>query len=181
MSTERSDGIRPTRWQKAKADRPGFTRLRESVVLSAIGLGISAVALLLAGFPHDAAVTAATLAGSAIALAILVPAAQLYWSWLQAPMRLLSEDVAQVRALLERAPRESPSPNVRIELLNLARKGRALEGAHGVSSRGLNAWSDEVATFCQRHLDPVDAELFLNAGNALFVKLEVLGRLADKY
>lgn len=88
-----------SRWEKAKADWHGVQDERELVVAS-VGAIISAFVLLVDGFPHDAVVIGVSILGSAIALAVIVPAAEFYWSWLQAPMRLLTDELVAIRELL---------------------------------------------------------------------------------
>jgi hypothetical protein len=95
-------------WEKAKADWHGVHGKRELVV-AGVGAVISACVLLVAGFPHDAVVLGVSILGSAIALAVIVPAAELYWSWLQAPMRLLTDEVVASESGLSNSSWERPA------------------------------------------------------------------------
>ena len=87
---------RPTRWQKAKHDWPGVRGKRE-LASAVLGGLLAALALLLVNAPEAAVQQVIVVLAAAVGAAVLVPAAELYWSWLQAPMRLLTEDVAAVR------------------------------------------------------------------------------------
>ena len=145
---------------------------------------MSVVVLLAAGFPHDAVVVGITIGGAALAAAVIVPAVELCWCWLQAPMRLLTEDVIAIRERVERplAPSSStePAPDVRLGLLDLARRGQVMLDGGYVYSDIHNPWAAEVVAFLSKYVPPADAEAFVQE-TALSPQVRALAVLAEKY
>jgi hypothetical protein len=152
---------RLSRWEKAKADWHGVQGKRELVVAGA-GAVISALVLLVAGFPHDAAVVGVSIFGSAIAPAVIVPAAELYWSWLEAPMRLFTDEVFAIRERLEQLDPGVTSATrtelgLRHTLMDHKRVGDELvadAANYGLtpSDRDAQVWTNSVIAFLGAHL-----------------------------
>ena len=119
---------------------------------------MSVVVLLAVGFAHDALVVGITIGGSALAAAVLVPAGELAWNWLQAPMRLLTEDVIAIRARLNAVEivgaRPEPTIDVRLQLLNYKRKGEELVASSSVGPAEPDAqrWTDSVIDFLSKYM-----------------------------
>jgi hypothetical protein len=158
----RVDGKRQTRWERAKADRPKVGVRRELASLF-VGGAVSVLVLLIAGFNHDAGITAITIGGSAIAAAVIVPASELAWAWLQAPMRALTDDVLSIRQLLEANPLTAEAPTVRLWLLNHKRKGEAILNRQAPATTDADNWADVAAEYLMENVDEAAAERFLQA------------------
>lgn len=172
---------RPTRWQKALRDwhRPG---VRRESVTGAVGAAVSVVVFLAAGFGHDASVVTIAVICSALATAVLIPAGQFAWLWLQAPMRLLTEDVIAIRERLDaetaKAAGSVSRPSVRLTLLHFVAMARPNVASH---PRGEHeAWISEVSKFLEEHCEPRDAEIFLREPK-WSEQLEILQTIADKH
>jgi hypothetical protein len=179
-------------WEKAKADWHGVHGKRELVV-AGVGAVISACVLLVAGFPHDAVVLGVSILGSAIALAVIVPAAELYWSWLQAPMRLLTDEVVAIREWLEQLELGATSATraelgLRHALMDHKRVGDELvaEAAnYGLrpSDGDAQVWTNSVIAFLGAHL-AAGLDEFMTAGKGssrdrISGRLDVLGRMVE--
>jgi hypothetical protein len=119
---------RPTRWQKARLDWPGFQW--RDLRVGVIGILLAIVILLALGRPGGAVVEVAVVGAAGLAAAVFYAVGQFVWAWLQAPMRLLSADVIAIRERLEATPASVQSEgtlNVRLTLLNAIRVGKALQ------------------------------------------------------
>ncbi|PZR67316.1 MAG: hypothetical protein DLM63_06690 [Solirubrobacterales bacterium] len=148
---------------------------------------MSVVVLLAAGFPHDAVVVGITIGGAALAAAVIVPAVELWWCWLQAPMRLLTEDVIAIRERVEQLPDQAPakptekSVNVRLALIN-QKQVMLAAGAEGAADQIAYTWGRDIATLLTEHGTPSEAERFMTAGTGtnldrLSARLAVLDEL----
>lgn len=153
---------RPTRWQKAREDWPGFEWRDLGIGVVAIVLAV--LALLVLGRPGGAVPEVLIVGGAGLLAAILYPLAQLVWAWLQAPMRLLTDDVVAIRERLEQGPPGEPvrPVNVRWTLLDLARQGsELLDYYSGPPTEETKAWTAAAGAFLGEHGEPADAEKFL--------------------
>jgi hypothetical protein len=130
--------------------------------------------LLAAGFSHDAIITLITIGGSALGAAFLVPVGELGWAWLQAPMRMLTEDVVAIRSRLEgqsggyvpAPPMILPKPaSVRLALLDFARKGEDILRLGTVQAGVLASWTDTVVAFLAEYAAQEQTESFLAASD----------------
>jgi hypothetical protein len=172
---------RPTRWQKALQDwhRPG---IRREFFRGAVGAVVSVIVLLAAGFGHDAAVVTITVICSALATAVLIPAGQFALLWLQAPMRLLTEDVIAIRERLDtetaKAGGSVSRPSVRLTLLNFVAMARPSVSSHRGGEH--EAWISEVSQFLAEHCEPRDAESFLREPK-WSEQLKILEAIAGKH
>lgn len=175
---------RPTRWQKAKDDWPGFEwrNLRVGVV----GIALAVIALAVLGRPGKAVTEVLIVGGAGLLAAILYPLGQLAWAWLQAPMRLLTADVVAIRERLEQgAPAEPARPlNVRLRLLNFARQGRELLDYDPISGADFGAWSEAAGAFMAEHAE-ADAEEFLgglpSTYDTIALRISVLEKAARRF
>jgi hypothetical protein len=173
-----ADRKRPTRWQKAQADWPGFQR--RDLWIAVIGLGVSVGVLALLGFPGEAMIEVAIVAGSGALAAILYALGQLVWAWLQAPMRLLTDDMVAIRHQLESTHAATEKPiSVRLLLLNSIRRGEQLmEVPH--TRVGWEHWLIPVERLLTKRAEQADAELFLQQ-RSLEDQVFVLKQLVEKY
>jgi hypothetical protein len=156
---------RPTRWKRTMKDwpRPQWRDLIRGV----LGVGVSLLILAVLGFPGETLVEVGVVGGSAIALLILPSAAQLWWAWFKAPMRLLTDDVRAIREKVESvaAPAEErgePLPPT-VRLWNQARLGRELLqiSSSGMGERRrIREWVDGVVEDVGREI-PEDLPGFL--------------------
>ena len=175
---------RPTRWQKAKQDWPGFQWQDLAVALVALVLAVVVLAVL--GFPGKIVAEVSIVAGAGVAAALVRALGQLVWAWLQAPMRLLTKDVVAIRDRVEAIPTTPlppPGPpfDMRYSLLNSIRLGQQLTMMHsGPGIRELEGWVTPVVALLTEHADRADAERFLRRDN-LPAQLEVLNELLKKY
>jgi hypothetical protein len=169
------DRSRPTRGRKAWQDwkERGGVRGKREIVVALVGAAVSAIILLAIGFPHDALIAGVTIAGSALAAAVIVPAAELYWSWLQAPMRLLTDDVVAIRDRVHSVQigegHPKPKLSLRLELITSREVGGELvaEAAkYGEKVRETDAqeWTNSVVSLLAEH-SPEDIERFRTAGH----------------
>lgn len=179
------ENMRPTRWQKARADWPGF-QLRD-IGGGAIGLALAVVGLVVFGRPGEAVTEVLIVGGAAILAAVLYALGQLVWAWLQAPMRLLTADVIAIRECVEAAPATSapagPPFNMRLSLLNSTRLGEELRQharSGGMTRKSHEEWVTPVVQLLHEHAAQEDAELFLRQ-RSLNEQLQVLEQLLGKY
>jgi hypothetical protein len=184
-----AQGPRPSRWEKAKDDWE-WRRLRDHLVVAVVGGALAVVALIVLGSPGAAVADVAIVAGAGAAAVILYAGAQLFWAWLQAPMRLLRADVAAIRMRLEAGTAEPKpkAPDVRLRVLDFARKGQELQGYHsGPTMDALKGWAADASEFLQEHADRASAERFLACGIpgettlTLQRQIDTLIEIAEKY
>jgi hypothetical protein len=95
------DAQRPTRWQKARWDWPGY-RWRDLTV-GVIVILLTAALLLVLSRPLLVVEELLIVVGAGLAAAVLYPLLQLAWAWLWAPLRLLADDARALNACLDRA------------------------------------------------------------------------------
>lgn len=177
---------RPTRWQKARDDWSGFQG--RDLWVAAVGLAVAVGVLALLDFPGKVVAEVAIVAGSGILATVLYVLGQLVWAWLQAPMRLLTEDVIAIRERLERNPLTPPPPaeppfNMRLSVLNSIRLGEELRRrARGGSMtwQAHEEWVTPVVQLLHEHAEQEDAELFLRQ-RSLAEQLQTLEQLLEKY
>lgn len=181
---------RSTRWQRARSDWSGVRAKREAL-LALVGGVITAAVLALVGSAGAVDTLIAAGVGALVAV-VLFPLAELGWCWLQAPMRLLTEDVIAIRERLEAepakpaAPVERP-PNIRLSLLNFARMGE--EAAYPISVQPVvvTTWTNEVVQFMNEHTKSEDVERVMGTGSGegprvtLIRRAELLRELAERY
>jgi hypothetical protein len=168
-----SEGGRPTRWQKARNDWPGFQWADSAI--AGVGLGLAVVVLAILGFPGETVVEVVVVAGAGIAAAVLYALGQLVWAWLQAPMRLLTADVIAIRERVEAMPGaptpqpEPAPPNVRLNLLNFIRLGRRHLNDPTrplIGDVELEKWTQKVIVFLNEYVSGEAAEGFVTATGA---------------
>lgn len=160
---------RPTRWQEARRDWPGFQW--RDLIPGAIGLGIAIFVLEESKFPGSTVAEVGIVGACAIAAGVLYAVAQLVWAWLQAPMRLLTEDVIAIRERVEQLqPQSAALPakqrvNVRLKLIELQQEGESITRSRTtMTAVYAEEWSQAVFEFLSEHLPGADAERFLAAG-----------------
>jgi hypothetical protein len=180
-----AERARPTRWQKARQDWPGFQR--RDLVVGAIALVLAVVGLVVFGRPGEAVAELLIVGGAGLLATILYPLGQLVWAWLQAPMRLLTADVVAIRERVEAAPVTSAPAgapfNMRLSLLNSIRLGEELRQharGGGLTRNEHEGWVTPVVQLIHEHAEPEDAELFLRQ-RSLAEQLQALERLLEKY
>ena len=155
-------GERPTRWQKAKQDWPGIRAKRE-LAITLIGGVFGAVMLLILGLPGASMEHVITVAAAGVAAAIFVPIAEFVWAWWQAPMRLLTADVIAIRERVEaldtddlRRQESVRRPNVRLAVLEFARRGEPWIHMGHTTSTEHQSWAREVSAFLTEHATEED-------------------------
>jgi hypothetical protein len=158
-------------------------------------MAVAVLAIL--GFPEKVVIEVAIVAGAGIAAALLYPLGQLVWAWLQAPMRLLTEDVMAVREGLETLgdqinaiqgqvaaiapqPPLRPPVNLRLSLLNSIRLGEMLMKQGWITPKEHEAWATPVIGLLTEQADPDDAARFLKQ-QSLREQLTVLEQLVEEY
>jgi hypothetical protein len=100
---------RPTRWQKARQDWPGF-RLWPDIWLAVFGGALSVGVLAILGFPWEAILEVIVAVGAGAVAVVLFRFGELWWAWAQAPMRLLTDDVAALRREVAALPQRTQQP-----------------------------------------------------------------------
>lgn len=182
----------PTRWEKAKRDWRGFGLRR--ALRGTAGTLAGIVALLFLGF-RGAALENVIVVGAAVIVAALVaPLGELAWCWLQAPIRLVRDDVQAIEGRVDdlelklRVPQSAaarPAVNVRLSLLAQITKGSEIStlAAYG---GGTDSWTKNVLDLLAAYGKPGDAELFLQATDStgpegLKDRLDFLRELAKEY
>jgi hypothetical protein len=151
---------RPTRWQRAWKDWPKIQW--RDLILSAFGLGIAILVLEESNFSGSTVAEVGIVAGSAIAAGVLYALAQLVWAWLQAPMRLLTDDVVAIREKLEAAPPQTPIRLPRA-INDSVRKGHALLRKSEFSEQDAFDWANEIASILNEYGDYKDGARFSRA------------------
>jgi hypothetical protein len=151
---------RPTRWQKARKDWSGFQW--RDLILGAIGLGIAILVLEESNFSGSTVAEVGIVAGSAIAAGVLYALAQLVWAWLQAPMRLLTDDVVAIRRTLEARPSQKPLSLPRT-VNNYARRGHTLMMMQQFSEQEAFSWANAIGSLLDEHGEYGDAVRFSQA------------------
>jgi hypothetical protein len=167
---------RPSRLQKAKRDWPGIRSSREAIVGVITAVLAAVVELLIgSGGALDTIVVAVV---AAVVAVVIVPAAQFTLLWVEAPMRLLTEDVialrAEVHALSERVshqvsatasvdeePREEQLGRVRLTLLRFVQQAESIMGSGLVKRTDQQRWTEKVSDFLIAEVDPQIAEPFM--------------------
>lgn len=169
-----------TRWQRTRSDWRGFRGIRDTVN-AAIGAAITAAVLLYLGFPHDAVVTGITLACAAVGSAIVMPLAELWWSWHKAPARLLQaerEENARLKGeatatqVAERdAEARDADAKLRSRLLDYKRQAEELYADYGPEPprRSIQQWTSEVVNALTEHGLADRVEQFTSAGTGTAV------------
>jgi hypothetical protein len=171
------------------ADRPRFKQKRE-VAIGALAAAITAIVFWASDFPGEALLELAIGAGAAIAAPLLYTVAQFGYAWLQAPMRLLTDDVLAIKETLERRP-VSPSAvpssparpaNVPFDLRDLARKGEEmLDRPSGFLQTQLDSWTSEAGELMRAHATADEIEDFMrvrgDAANTVRERVRVLKRV----
>ena len=87
---------RPTRWQKARADTKFFRWKREAAI-GAAAAPLSFVLLQLIGSKDGATDELVVVGASVVVVLVMLPLTELAYNWLQAPIRMLSDDVLAIR------------------------------------------------------------------------------------
>jgi hypothetical protein len=177
---------RPTRWAKAKQDWRGF-RIRRESIGGAIGTTAGIVALIVLGFPGAALENVIVILATGAVVAVLVPVAELAWSWLQAPMRLLTADVAAIRERLDAQPAPKAAPRVNVRKPPL--KSQPRYGGDGRSthpSRRRTRMDRGRRTATRKHGKRGDAERFLSASTrigsgGMADRVRFIRELAEEY
>ena len=190
------DKARPTRWQKARDDWSGIRAKREVLVGLVGGFATAGVQVLVGS---AGAVDTLIAAGvGALVTVVVFPLGELGLRWLQAPMRLLTDDVIAIRSRLDaldigaaqpetRAPALSP----RLTAVNHRRVGVALvadAAGYGLKASEPDAqrWTDSVIDFLSEHSSPGNVELFMTAGSGsnserMDARLQLLGELTGSW
>ena len=88
--------LRPTRWQRAWADTK-FFRWKKEAVAGAAAAPVSFVLLQLFGSKDGAMDELVVVCASVVAVLVMLPLTELAYNWLQAPTRMLSDDVLAIR------------------------------------------------------------------------------------
>ena len=101
-----------------------------------------------------------------VGTAILIPAGELAWNYLQADKRLILDELRSIRDRLDPGSGTgiggSPkSVNVRLALINFVSKGEDILRMSTVS-HVLPGWTEEVMEFLAEHVSSVDAEQCLS-------------------
>lgn len=100
-------------------------------MVGVVGGVVAVVVLLVLGSPGEAVGGVAIVAAAGVAAVVLYAGAELFWAWLQAPMRLLTTDVLAIRERLESLEVSPPAPteppfDMRYSRLNSIRLGKKL-------------------------------------------------------
>jgi hypothetical protein len=165
---------RPSRLQKARQDSRGFKAARRELCTLVVGgvLGALLLAVLFDGVAVLQFIIGVICA--AVAAAILVPAAEFAWNYLQAPHRIMLDELTGIRSTIAalQSPTASQSQaDQRLDrhpaLLNYIRKGERMRRRFMQSGQGypnqVEAWTDEVAGFLSSHISPTAADRFIVA------------------
>jgi hypothetical protein len=174
---------RPTRWQRAKRDWSGF-EVRRDIVVAVLGGAIAAGVFALLGFPWDTILSVIVGVGSAAAAVVILRLVELWWAWFKAPMRMLTEDVVAIRQRLEAGGGELPvpvePPNVRLGVLEYARRAQVWADRGSTYRKEVEAWAREVGAFLGEYGTEDEAERFLTAAGGWKAQLGVLRDIADE-
>jgi hypothetical protein len=152
------------RWRRARAETTWVEAWRRSLV-ELVSTGIITVAALLAFSSEGAAIdTLIALGVSFLMVFVVRPAVALGWNYLQAPMRALTDDVQAIRERLEASPslpRPPTQTDIRLEVLEHARKGQDLLDNYGsaVPTPYADGWSEEASGYLREHAYALDAGL----------------------
>lgn len=188
---------RLTRWERAKADSRGWRVASREAGAGAAG-GVLAVAALFLFASKTSALQELIVVGSAILGAmVLVPAAEVAWNYIQAPLRIINDDLDAILVKLDAletkrasAPAPKKSVSVPLTLLDFIRKGEFISEQASETYRArpeVLAWTQVVTTFLAEHVSESACEQFLKAakGNTLLgiqmmKRLDVLQELYDE-
>lgn len=183
---------RPTRWHKARQDWRGFG-LRRDAARGAVGAVAGIFALLALGFPGAAVENVIYVLAAGLVGGVALPLAQLGWCWLQAPMRMLSDDMRLVLGRIEKfeasaSSREKATPrrvDVRLSLVAQISKGGEISPLYAYGG-GTDRWTGSIVDLLAAHGKAGDAERFLRATEAtgpqaLAERLDFLRELVEEY
>lgn len=181
---------RPTRWKRARSDWSGIHAKREAL-LGVVG-GITTAGVLALVGSGGAVETLIAAAVGAVLTIVLFPLAELWWSWLQAPHRMVLDELAGLRsqvALLE-SPTPAPqathkrSVSLRTALLDEIRKGREVANLSYPPTELVLKWTNNVVDLLTEYGSDEMTEQFLNATTkasvpGMLARLTALEELAE--
>lgn len=87
---------RPSRWQKARADTQ-LLRWKREVIAACVTAPVAFVFLKVFGSPDGAMDDLISVAAAVVAVLVLLPLSELAWNWLQAPHRIVMDEVIALR------------------------------------------------------------------------------------
>ena len=178
---------RPTRWEKAKRDTT-FWRPKREAVVGAVAVLFTAVVLWYFGYAEGIVEYLIPVAVGALVAVVVAPLAELAWNWLQAPMRLVADDVVAIRARLDSAPIDAeprkPPVNPRVTLFELHAQGAAFRN-RPLKSGAFDDWFKQVTRALAEEVSSAAAEEFLRATNdagfaSLNARLDALEAIAER-
>lgn len=127
---------------------------------------------MLLGFPHDAVVTGVTVAGAAVAGAIIWPLGRLWWCWLKAPARMLKatqKKNAQLEADARAAEDAKQEAQTTLRKLLLDYKSRGAElyakGGPNPFEPATVEWTRDVVAALTKYGTTEQVEQFTSAGS----------------
>jgi len=125
---------------------------------------------------------------SLLVVFVVRPLIELGWNYLQAPMRMLTDDVHVLAARLEPMVPALTRNGVWLRVLEFIRAGVDLGGYYPIRQADIDRWSREVSEFLREYESVIDAagiEKFLAAndrsspGATLRLRNEALQGIAD--
>jgi hypothetical protein len=190
------DKARPTRWQKARTDWSGIRAKREVLVGLVGGIATAGVQVLV-GSP-GAVDTLITAGVGALVTVVVFPLGELGLRWLQAPMRLLTDDVVAIRSRLDSLDIGAAQPrpraaalSPRLAAINHKRVGDELVGDAArykleIGEANAQRWTNAVIDFLSEHSSPGSVELFMTAGSGsnserMDARLQFLANLIERW
>jgi hypothetical protein len=157
-------------------------------VVGIAAVPLTAVALWYFGYAEGIVEYLIPVAVAVVLTVGIAPVVELGWNWLQAPMRLLTEDVVAIRAQLERvpgAPEPSRSVGARVALFNLHHRGLSLLDDPVLRGSIIEEFTERVAGALAQQVSDEAAEEFLRASDeagrvGLALRLEALEAIAER-
>jgi hypothetical protein len=156
------------RWERAKSDTTFLLGWRRNLIdLLVTGVPVS-VALQFLGSKGAGIDELIALGVSLLVVFVVRPLVGLGWNYLQAPMRMLTDDVHALAARLEPMAPALTRHGVRLRVLEFVRAGVDLSGYYPVHQANVDRWSREVSEFLREYesvIDTAGVERFLAAND----------------
>lgn len=181
-------GKAPTPWERAKADSNTFQGVSPRAAAAVVSATTALLAQVVFGWPEGKVTPYAITVGSAVLGAVLLSVGELVINWWRAPTLMLLDEVREVRTRVGGArplpatgsPPETPTPNVRLWMLEAVRRGKGLsQPGRGVLANAVEAWTQEVVEFLTVHGTPEETEQFVTAEGYLQGRIRMLEVLAE--
>jgi hypothetical protein len=176
------------RWQRAKSDTTlllGWRRNLIDLLVTGAPVSVALQSLGSKGADIDELIAVGV---SLLVVFVVRPLAELGWNYLQAPMRMLTDDMHVLAARLEPMAPALTRHGVRLRVLEFIRAGVDLSGYYPTQLASVDRWSHDTSEFLREYesvIDMAGIEKFLAANDpsrvpaTLRLRIAALQEIAD--